>query len=226
MVTPAPLPNIAFARYIASLRTRDPFQEPGFTLLTIHASVPELYKEATVIAVRRRDDNGVAMYAPLDVDGDGSVLLEVVDRYFDLERELAASPEGERVSPAHYNFRYEGEVKTGLAPAMVFRVTPKKRGPSSFTGKIWIDPASGAPILYTGEVGRRKINIVRDVRLMDGVPVARLDHVSFSLPQLGRAEVVVTELPMPGTSPLLEPSDNSLRDRPTFPRTLPRVESQ
>jgi hypothetical protein len=226
LVTPAPLPSIAFARYIASLRSGDPFQEPGYTLLTIQASLPELYKEAAVVAVRKRDANGACMYAPLEMAGDGSVLTEVIDRYFDLERELSASPEKERLSPANYKFHYDGEVKMGLTPALVFRVTPKKRTPSSFTGKIWIDPATGSPVLYAGEVGRRKITVVRDVKMLNGVAVARLDHVSFALPQLGRAEVVVTELPVSDALPFPAPQEKSLPERQVWPGVLPRADFQ
>jgi hypothetical protein len=226
MVAPAPLPTIAFARYIASLRSGDPFDQPGFTLLTIQASLPELYKDGSVVAVRHRDANGVCMYAPLELAGDGSVLTEVVDRYFELERELAASPEGQRISPTTYKFRFAGEVKMGLAPALVFRVAPKKRRPTSFTGKIWIDAASGAPILYAGEVGRRKISVVRDVKMVNGVAIARVDHVSFALPQLGRAEVVVTALPVPDALPLPQTLEKSSVFRELWPRNLSPVDFQ
>jgi hypothetical protein len=44
---------VAFARYIASIHERNPFTESGPVAVEIQASLPGLYKESRVLAIRR-----------------------------------------------------------------------------------------------------------------------------------------------------------------------------
>jgi len=39
-----------------------------------------------------------------------------------------------------------------------------------------------------------RVDVVRDTRLMNGSACARVTHVGFTVPLLGRAEVVITEI--------------------------------
>ena len=71
------------------------------------------------------------------------------------------------------------------------------------------------------------IHIVQDTKLANGVALARTDHVSFSLPQLGRAEVLVTEFLIGEDSlPSLPPIEKSSTQLHPAPAGSPRTTLQ
>jgi hypothetical protein len=72
-----PPQNLAFARYIASLQRPDPFRGSGPVLISIEASLPKLYKQAALLAVREPVKNERGEYGLLQIEGDGTVTPEL-----------------------------------------------------------------------------------------------------------------------------------------------------
>ena len=193
--------SVAFARYIASLEQTDPFTEAGPVAVLIESSLPHLYKDARLLAVRRMGENERSEYGVVGLEGDGAALDEVTTRYFALQQEIENLPLSSiQVSPENYKFRLQGEVKTGIGNAYVYEVTPRKRRPGLFKGQIWIEAGTGAEVLISGRLERApsiggSVDFVRETKL-DGAGYARITHLSFTVPLLGRSEVVVIERPL------------------------------
>jgi hypothetical protein len=166
--------------------------------ISIEASLPGLYKEASFLAVRDQKD-GLPKYYVLGVAGDGTVLSEVIGRYLAGSQEMddtPTSPAG--ITPANYKFRFAGEVSTGGTPAYIYRITPKRRRPGVVSGEVWMESQTGAEIMLTGRIRKLHslgdfVSIVRETRLRDGFPYGRITHVAFAIPNLGPAELVITE---------------------------------
>src|SRR5579863_10597975 len=67
-VRPASSAGVAFARYIASAQEPNPFTHSGHVIVMIEASLPALYKESRLLALRRMDESEHAEYRLLQVD--------------------------------------------------------------------------------------------------------------------------------------------------------------
>ena len=82
----------------------------------IESPVPQLYKNAQMLAVRRGGENERSEYGIVGVMGDGVALDEVTTRYFALQEEIEGLALASiQISPANYKFRLRGEVKTASA---------------------------------------------------------------------------------------------------------------
>jgi hypothetical protein len=128
----------AFARYIATLQEQDPLAASGAIGTLIEASLPELYKEATLLVIRA-PENHRSQYLPLQIKGDGTVVDEVIAPYVALQAHVEDIPApAVAISRANYKFRFAGEVKTGGTAAYVYQVTPRKRRPGAFAGQLWM----------------------------------------------------------------------------------------
>lgn len=188
----------AFAQYVSLQAQRDPLAILGPTAVVIEAKLPELYKSAALFAVRSEGKNLMV----LRVEGDGTVAQEVINRYLELQELFDAIPQSSvAVTPTNYKFRFAGEVKTGGSPAYMYDITPKKNRPGLLAGQVWMDSGSGHEVMLTGHLvdlpaSAGLISIVRDTKVIEGSALGRVTHITFSIPQLGRAEVVTTELPL------------------------------
>ena len=193
--------SVAFARYIASLQQHDPFTEVGPVAVLIEASLPHFYKDAQLLAVRRMGENERSEYGIVGLEGDGAALDEVTTRYFALQEEIEKLPSSSiQISPENYKFRLRGEVKTGIGSAYVYDITPRKRRRGLFKGQIWIEAGTGSEVLTSGHLEGvpsigSSVDFVRETKL-DGAGYARVTHLSFTVPLLGRSELVVTERPL------------------------------
>ena len=171
----------------------------------IDAKLPKLEKHGKLLALRKISRLGLITYKALGFSGDNTVKQEVITRY--LAAESAARENGTiAITPANYKFRFAGEVSTGGTPAYIYRITPKRGRRGLLKGQIWIDSDSGTELMVSGRVAtlpsiHGSVEVVRETRLLNGSPSGRLTHVMFTLPNLGRAEVVVTEY-------LLRPRDS------------------
>jgi hypothetical protein len=190
---------MAFARYVVS-QERDPFPKSGPVLTLIEASLPELYKSAALVAVRGPAENARSELQVLQLAGDETVAAEVIDRYFTLRQKLDQLPMASiAVMPANYKFHFGGEVRTGGGAAYIYDVTPKKKRPGLVSGQLWIDAATGRELLLSGHLSdipatAGLVDVVRETTLMNGSPIARVTHVAFTIPRLGRAELAITEM--------------------------------
>ena len=194
-----PPQNLAFARYIASLQKRDPFTESGPVLISIEASLPKLYKEAALLAIREPGENERSQYCVLQIEGDGTVTEEVIGRYFVLQEQMEELPVSSIViTPANYKFRFAAEVNTGGRSAYIYKIAPRKSRPGAITGQLWIDSDTGAEVMLTGHVRNAisiggRADVVRDTKLLNGFAYARVTHLNFEVPRLGRGELVIKE---------------------------------
>lgn len=195
-----PSRELAFARYATSHVERDPFKQSAPVGVLIEASLPELYKSAALLAVRNHgEDKGSELHV-LQIAGDGTVADEVIKRYFALRLEADMLPlSSVAITPSNYKFHYAGEVKTGGAAAYVYDITPKKNRPGLLLGKIWMDAETGDEVMLSGHLmdlpaSGGRVDVVRDTKLMNGSAFARVTHVGFTVPLLGRAEVVIKEI--------------------------------
>jgi hypothetical protein len=197
---PSP-PGIAFGRYVASIERGSPFSEPGQFAVLIEASAPDLYKDFALIAIRQVGEDKQNEFLIAGMDGDGAVAQEVIARYFAIEEQLAALPRSStQITPEHYKFHFRGHVKTGDGGAYVYDISPTKRRPGLFKGQIWIDAVGGAELLVSGRFTDfpstgESVSFVRETKL-DAAGYTRVSHVNFSVPLLGRSEVIVTERPL------------------------------
>jgi hypothetical protein len=198
-----PPQNLAFARYIASLQKRDPFTESGPVLISVQASLPKLYKEAALLAVRELGENERGHYCVLQIGGDDTVTEEVIGRYFAVQEQIEALPASSiLISPANYKFRFAAEVNTGGKSAYIYKIAPRKSRPGVITGQLWIDSDTGAEVMLTGHVRNAssiggRADVVRDTKLLNGFAYARVTHLNFEVPRLGRGELIIKEYLLP-----------------------------
>jgi hypothetical protein len=190
---------LAFARYTTSHAERDPFKQSGPIGVLIEASLPELYKSAALVAFRGQGEDRRSELHVLQIAGDGTVADEVIERYFALRQVDILPLSSVAITPSNYKFHYAGEVKTGGAAAYVYDITPKKNRPGLLLGKIWMDAGTGDEVMLSGHLmdlpaNGGRVDVVRDTKLMNGSALARVTHVGFTVPLLGRAEVVITEM--------------------------------
>ena len=192
--------ELAFARYIASHEDPDPLGKSGPVGVIVEASLPDLYKSALLCGVREQGKYGSNGFHILQIAGDGTVAEEVIGRYFDLREYTDALPLASvAITPDNYKFHFAGEVTTGGAVAYIYEVTPKKKRPGLITGRLWMDSGSGHEVLLTGTLpdvtnSGDWVNVVRETKMVNGRAYARVTHLAFQLPHLGRAEVVATEM--------------------------------
>ena len=190
----------AFAHYIGTTVDRDPLTKSGPVGIYIEASLPDLYKSASMLAVRTQRENQPGEVQVLLIAGDGTVAEEVIDRVFSVQRQLQSMPHSSiAITPANYKFHFAGEVKTGASSAYIYDIAPKKSGPGLFAGHLWMDAGTGQEVTLTGylkdmhSTGGR-VDVVRETMMMNGAPFARVTHVTFTVPLLGRAQVSITEM--------------------------------
>jgi hypothetical protein len=196
--------DLAFARYVTSQQQRDPVAaQAGPVGVLIEASLPELYKSAAVLAVNMAGESARGALQVLRAMGDGTVAEEVIDCYLTLRRQIDDLPFSSiAVTPENYKFRFAGEVKTGASSAYIYDVTPRKNRPGMLVGQLWMDSRTGQEIMLKGlllpmsSTGGR-VDFVRDTSLMSGSSWTRATHMSFTLPRLGRAELLITEAVLP-----------------------------
>jgi len=212
--------SLAFARYLASLEQHDPFTEVGPVAVLIESSLPHLFKGSELLAIRNTGENERSQYAILGIAGDGAAVDEVTTRYFALQEELENLPLSSiQISPENYKFHLRGEVKAGIGSAYVYDITPKKRRPGLFKGQIWIEAGTGLEVLISGRLeGARSIGssveFVRETRL-EGPGYARVTHLTFTIPVLGRSELVVTERPLGRQDDIQTPQESPKHETST-----------
>lgn len=195
--------SFAFARYIESMRDRNPFTESGPTLVAIEASAPGLYKESRMMAIRQTSQSERSEYQVVRMEGDAIVMHEVVANYLKTASQMEDLPfSSVAITPANYKFRYTGEVGAGDTSAYVFQIVPRRKCDGLIRGELWIDARTGQEILRKGHLVKAprsfagKIEFLRDTTLLDGSPRIRVTHVILETRQIGRGELTITELPL------------------------------
>jgi hypothetical protein len=198
---PAP-GSLAFARYVASIHRRDPFRESGPVAVVIEASLPGLRKQSRLLAIRDTNESERAEYKVIESEGDATVMQEVIAPYLAEQKKIEDLPlSSVIITPANYKFRFIGEAAITGATAYVFRIVPKKKREGLIRGELWIDSATGVPIVQAGHfvktssAGIRRIEMVRDTNLRSGSPCSRITRVAVETRRAGRGYLTITEFP-------------------------------
>jgi hypothetical protein len=123
----------------------------------------------------------------------------VIAPYLAVEDPIETQPVSSvAVTPVNYKFHYMGELGSGAAATYVFRITPRKKRDGLIEGELWIDSSTGAGVLQKGRLvktprGFSSIQVVRDIKLLNGVPGIRVTHVTIETRLAGRGELIITE---------------------------------
>jgi hypothetical protein len=193
---------LAFGKYIASLRERNPFTESGPINMEVEASLPGLAKHGKMLMVRETGASERTEYSAIRFDGDSTIKQQVIARYLDAEDQAEALPYSTvAVTPANYRFRYLGSVENNETTVFVFQIVPKKKRTGLIRGQIWIDSATGIVVHQEGRLVKRPsvfirtIEVRRDTNLRDGFPYSRVTHVAIETRLAVSAELTITERP-------------------------------
>jgi hypothetical protein len=196
-------PALAFGKYLASLQERNLFTESGPVGMEIEASLPGLAKEGRMLAIRHTGASERSEYNVVRFDGDSTVKQQVIARYLDAEKQAEALPYSTiAVTPTNYKFRYVGSVINNGSTLYAFQIVPKRKRAGLIRGQIWIDSATGIAVHQSGRFVKRpsvfirKIEVMRDINLRNGLPYTRVTHVSIETRLVGSAELTVTERPL------------------------------
>jgi hypothetical protein len=198
-------PALAFGKYLASLQERNLFTESGRVSMEIDASLPGLAKEGRMFAVRHTNDSERSEYSDVRLDGDSTVKHEVIARYLAAAGASRLPYSSVAVTPANYKFRYAGSVETKGTAVYIFQITPKTKRTGLIRGQIWIDSTTGIAVHQVGRFVKqpsvfiRRIEVSRDVNLREGLPCVRVTNVAIYTRLMGRAELKITEQPLPET---------------------------
>jgi hypothetical protein len=192
--------SLAFARYVTSIDDRDPFMQAGPVGVTIEGSLPGLYKQSGVVAIRLPGESGRPEHHVLQMQGDAIVMQEVIVPYLKAVAQVDdLALASVAVTPMNYKFRYVGEIGNGDMQTYIFAITPKTKQHGLLEGRLWIDALSGAAVLQTGHSVKppsadiRRIEVVRETQFVGGVPCARITHVVVETERVGRGELTITE---------------------------------
>jgi hypothetical protein len=194
-------PSLAFGRYLASLDRTSP-AEWSTIAVEIEAALPQLAKHAHLKAIQRRGTPGNPGYQVFDIGGDSIVRREVIARYLTAEKKSEAIPKASvAISPANYKFRYAGSFASGDALIYVYQVKARKKRTGLIEGQLWIDAATGLAVRESGHLVKRpsifmrRIELVRDTQLCDGVPCSETTRISIDTRLVGRAALTIRKRP-------------------------------
>jgi len=190
----------AFARYVAGVRHAASWSPET---VEIEASLPKLKKRGHLRAIRRLNQAGNADYQVLEIAGDRTVRQQVIERYLTAQMTASEIPaESVAITPANYQFHYRGAVRAGDTVAYVFRIQPRKKRIGLISGELWLDAETGAAVRQSGRLVKspslfvKRIGIVRETVLDQGVAQMLLTHLSVDTRLVGLADLTVTECPL------------------------------
>ena len=190
---------MAFARYTAGLQQESPW---SLEMVEIDASLPKLAKQGRLRAIRRLLPLGRPEYQVLEVAGDQTVRQQVIVRYLSADVQAAALPASSvAITLANYKFRYKGAVQTGDTIAYAFLITPRRKREGLIKGELWLDGETGAVVRQSGHLVKKpsifvkRVDVTRETALRDGIPEARVTHLSVEARLLGPAELTIHERP-------------------------------
>jgi hypothetical protein len=189
----------AFGRYLAAAERVNTW---SVETIEIEASLPKLNKRGRLRAIRRVTPAGEADYQVLEIAGDRIVRQQVIERYLSAQMTAAEIPVASvAITPANYDFRYRGAVKTGDAVAFVFQIKPRKKRLGLMSGELWLDAKTGAAVRQSGYLVKspslfvKRVGFTRETVLSDGVAQKLLTHLSVDTRLVGLADLIVTECP-------------------------------
>ena len=191
--------SLAFARYVANVQHAVSWSPET---IEIDAFLPKLEKRGHLRAIRRLNSAGNADYQVLEIAGDRTVRQQVIERYLTAQMTAAELPASIAMTPANYEFRYQGAVRAGDTVAYVFQIKPRKKRIGLISGELWLDAETGAAVRQSGRLVKspslfvKSIGIIRETVLSGGVAQKLLTHLSVDTRLVGLADLTVTESPL------------------------------
>jgi hypothetical protein len=199
----------AFALYLAGVRH---VQSWSPETIEIEASLPKLKKHGHLRAVRSTNPEGGVDYQVIEIAGDRMVRQQVIERYLTAQMTAAEIPaSATAITPANYEFRYQGVVKVGDKLAYTFRINPHKKRVGLITGELWLDAETGAAVRQSGRLVKspslfvKSVGIIRETILREGVARMLSTHLTVDTRLVGVADLTVTEMPLEATDAYLVP---------------------
>jgi hypothetical protein len=187
----------------------------------IEASLPGLAKQGRLEAIRRSGSSGRREYQVLHIEGDSVVRQQVIARYLSAENEAEAIPPSSVViSPSNYKFRYIGSIASAETFVYVYQVKPREKRAGLMEGQLWIDAGTGLAVHQGGRLVKkpsifvRRVELVRDTRLRDGVPYLETRRLTIDTRLIGRAELTIRERPYTDSEQVVAALNSSTGARP------------
>jgi hypothetical protein len=183
-------------RYLDATRTQQEVLRGAQMEMNVHASLPKLGKQGTLLALRTISKFGKITYKALGFSGDNTVKQEVIARY--LQAESEARENGSiAISPQNYKFRLKATLERNDQRILIFQLTPKKKVIGLFKGELWLDSSTGMPLREAGEfvkspsVFLKKVAFVRDYQIRDGVAFPSSIQSTVDTRLIGKAELSI-----------------------------------
>jgi hypothetical protein len=85
--------------------------------------------------------------------------------------------------------------------AYAFLIPPRKKREGLIKGELWIDGETGAVVRQSGYLVKKpsicvkRVVVTRETTLRDGIAALRITHLSVDTRLVGRAELIIHELP-------------------------------
>lgn len=169
----------------------------------IHAASGKLEKTGQLRAIRRLQSSSRSSFADLEFVGDHAVQLQIIDRYLDVSERAPAGPAPDvALTRANYRFTYKGVIDDGERFAYAFAISPRHKREGLIKGDLWLDRRTAVPVHESGRLVKsplasvRRVSIRREFAVRDGVIESRLTHINYTARGVGKAELVVEELPI------------------------------
>jgi hypothetical protein len=189
-------PDSIVENYLTASQSQQKALDGSSMEVDIQASVPHLQKQGRLRALRRISSLGRITYEALRFDGDNTVKHQVIARYLTAEAQSQSDEAPSlAVTPANYNFKYEGVRQTGGQNIYVFHVTPRHKKVGLFKGEVWIDPNTYLRVRESGRLVKnpsifiKKVEFVREYEIQDGISVPRQMHSVVYTRLVGPAEL-------------------------------------
>jgi len=194
--------SLAFARYISWRQDSSHFGGPAPAALQREASLLGQAKAGRLLAIRLNDARPI-QYVVLEAEGDPTVFRELIGPYLTAKgRAQGVLPTSDMITPSDYKFRYMRTLSIGDGQVCVFRIKPRKNQRALVKGELWIELASGIPVLVTGSITSSHACAIREIHLRREVikklnqPVLHATRVTLQYPAGEQAELNIVELPV------------------------------
>ena len=192
--------NVVLQRFMTSQPNAGPWT---VETIEIKASLPRLKKVGSLRAIRRLLPLGAPDYTVLAIDGDRTVMRQVISRYIAADERATELPAASvAVTPANYRIHYAGTVSRGNALAYCFRLIPRRKREGLINGVLWLDGQTALAVREFGYLAKspsvfvKRISVTRENDVDNGKVAARTTHVAVETRLIGSAQLVIIERPI------------------------------
>jgi hypothetical protein len=159
-------PSEALDQYLAGSGDGQPGCSGLVLAVQIDASLPHLQKRGSVSGLRLVSQTGQIAYQGLQFTGDNTIKTNVIARFLANDTSPSKGIASAGVTRQNYSFVYEGTSDYNGLSAFVFRLKPERRRVGLFTGELWLDANTAAPLRLWGDFVKSSSIFVRSVRFV------------------------------------------------------------